>query len=194
MHDKQLENLARALLFLTLICETSLSKRERMELFLDLYANAMIRDKTDGYLQGVVNELIQLVTEDDRCNSVLKELVNFDQLKFKDRDEIEDIFSSWYSNHNYDIEKLRDQRLRAHFKERYDFRKNMCDWDFGFNLEKVAPMLSKKEYIAWRLTGVAFETRLAKNTIPNRTYSSYVPGKDVSVSLKINIMIVNLIL
>ena len=96
---------------------------------------------------------------------------------------MEDIFSSWYSNHNFDIEKLRDTRLRAHFKERYDFRKNMCDWDFGMNLEKCAPMISKKEYIAWRLTGVAFETRLAKNTIPNRTFSSYVPGKDVSNSL-----------
>ena len=67
LHDKQFENLARALLFLTLICETSFSKRERMELFLDLWGNCKIRDKTDAYLQGVVNELIQLVTEDERC-------------------------------------------------------------------------------------------------------------------------------
>ena len=58
MHDKQLENLARSLLFLTLICETSLSKRERMELFLDLYSNCMIREKTDAYLQSILNELI----------------------------------------------------------------------------------------------------------------------------------------
>ena len=67
LHEKNLENLARALLFLTLLCETSFSKRERQELFLDLYANCMIRDKTDAYLQGVVNELIQLITEDERC-------------------------------------------------------------------------------------------------------------------------------
>ena len=58
LHDKQIENLARSLLFLTIICETSLSKRERMELFLDLYSNALVRDKTDGYLQGILNELI----------------------------------------------------------------------------------------------------------------------------------------
>ena len=58
LHEKQFENLARALLFLTLVCETSLAKRERMELFMDLWGNCKIRDKTDAYLQGVVNELI----------------------------------------------------------------------------------------------------------------------------------------
>lgn len=81
-----------------------MSKRERMELFLDLYANCLIRDKTDAYLQGVLNELIQLVTEDERCQSVIKDIVSFDQLKFKDRDDLEDVFSSWYSTHPYDIE------------------------------------------------------------------------------------------
>jgi dynein assembly factor 3, axonemal len=173
--------LARSLLFLTLICETSLSKRERMELFMDLYANCMIRDKTDAYLQGVLNELIQLVTEDERCTSVLKKMVKFDQLKFKDRDEIEDIFSSWYSNHPFDVEKLRDDRLRGHFKDRYDARKNICDWDFSMYMKKLAPMMNNREYIGWRMTGTAFETRLASNNVPNRTFGSYVPGRDVSI-------------
>ena len=67
IHDTQLENLARALVFLTLICEVSFAKRERMELFMDLYGNCLIREKSNAYLQSIVNELIQLVTEDDRC-------------------------------------------------------------------------------------------------------------------------------
>jgi len=49
-----------------------------------------------------------LVTEDDKCKSVLKDLLNFETLKFKERDEIEDIFSSYLKAHSYDIEKLRD--------------------------------------------------------------------------------------
>ena len=72
IHDRQLENLGRALVFLTLICEVSFAKRERMELFLDLYGNCLVREKSNAYLQSIVNELIQLVTEDDRCQSVLK--------------------------------------------------------------------------------------------------------------------------
>lgn len=182
LHDKQYEVLARALLFLTLICETSLAKRERMELFLDLYGNCKIRDKTDAYLQGVINELIQLVTEDERCASVLTELVTFDQLKFKERDELEDIISSYYSTHEYDIEKFRDTRLRAHFKERYDVRKNIADWDYTFYIKKLCDKMNQREYISWRLRGIAFETRLASNNVPNRTFGSYVPGQSVSTA------------
>jgi hypothetical protein len=50
IHEKNLECIARDLLFLTLICETSYSRRERMELFMDLYANTMLREKTNAYL------------------------------------------------------------------------------------------------------------------------------------------------
>ena len=50
LHEKDLECLCRALLLLTVICETQLSQRERMELFLDLYANSMIRERTNAYL------------------------------------------------------------------------------------------------------------------------------------------------
>jgi len=31
------------------------------------------------------------------------------------------------------------------------------------------------------MTGVAFETRLTSNTIPNRTLSSFIPGKKVTI-------------
>jgi len=73
------------------------------------------------------------VTEDERCTSPLKGIVNFDNLRFKDRDEMEEIFSSYYKKHPFDMEKLRDQRLRHHFGERYDFRANGIDWDFNFS-------------------------------------------------------------
>jgi dynein assembly factor 3, axonemal len=50
IHEKNLECIARDLLFLTILCETGMSKRERMELFMDLYGNCNLRDKTDAYL------------------------------------------------------------------------------------------------------------------------------------------------
>jgi len=49
-----------------------------------------------------------LVTEDDRCPSVLKTLVKFDSLRFKDRDELEQVISSYYSVHEFDVEKCWD--------------------------------------------------------------------------------------
>lgn len=130
IHEKNLENIGRALLLLTLICETGLSKRERMEVFLDLWANTMLRDKTDAYLQGIVPELIQLVTEDERCTSVLKPILHLDTMKFAERDGLEDVLSSWLNVHPFDIEKLRDVRVRAHLGERYDHRQGVVDWDY----------------------------------------------------------------
>ena len=46
IHEKSKENLARVLLFLTLICETGMSTRERMEIFLDIYGNCLLRDRS----------------------------------------------------------------------------------------------------------------------------------------------------
>jgi len=127
------------LLFLTLICERHLSMRERQEIFLDLYGNSMIRDKTSNYLEGIVKELIQLVTEDDRCKSMIKSIIDFDQLRFKDRDELEEVISTYLKKHPFDMEKLRDQRLRHHFADRFDSRRNAVDWDYHYGIKLMAP-------------------------------------------------------
>ncbi len=43
------------------------------------------------------------MTEDDKCKSVLRDLVSFETIKFKERDEIEDIFSSYLKAHQFDV-------------------------------------------------------------------------------------------
>ena len=106
--------------------------------------------------------------------------MDFSTLKFKERDDLEEVVSSYYENHPFDIEQQRDMRLRAHFKDRYDARKNIIDWDFSFYVKKLCPEINNREYMAWRMQGTAFETRLANNSVPNRTFSSYVPGTSVS--------------
>ena len=58
-------------------------------------------------------------------------------MKFKDRDEMEEVFSTYLKKHAFDIEKLRDQRLRHHFADRYDFRRNVCDWDYHYGIKNM---------------------------------------------------------
>jgi dynein assembly factor 3 len=82
-----------------------------------------------------------LITEDDRCKSPIKDLINFDHLRFKDRDEMEDIVSSYMKKHPFEMEKLRDQRLRHYFGDRYDTRKNSIDWDLNFSITKFVCIL-----------------------------------------------------
>jgi dynein assembly factor 3 len=114
-----------------------------MEMYLDLYANSLIRDKTSAYLEDTARELIALVTEDEKkCKSVLKEVVNFETLRYKDRDDLEEIFSSYLTCHKFDIETLRDHRLRGHFCERYDHRRNLVDWDYNMSMKDYAPLVN----------------------------------------------------
>ncbi|CAI2366251.1 unnamed protein product [Moneuplotes crassus] len=177
IHETDPENLARDLLLLTIISETQLSFRERMELFTDLYGNTMIRSKTAQYLDDISVEVSRLITEHRKCKSVLMDLIDFDSLKFKERDEIEDIVNCWRLSVPFDIESLRDQRLRAYFKTRYDHRKNLIDWDYNFHIKKFTKFVDKDKYLKFRMTGVAFETRLADSKVSNRSMSSYVEGK-----------------
>ena len=72
--------------------------------------------------------------------------LGFESIKFKDRDEIEDIMSSWLTAHPFDIEQLRDTRLRAHFGKRYDFRRNLVDWDYNFGIKDFAKHVNQLEY------------------------------------------------
>jgi len=39
---------------------------------------------------------------------VLKQIVHLDALRFKERDELEDVISSYYNTHPFDIEKQFD--------------------------------------------------------------------------------------
>jgi dynein assembly factor 3 len=75
------------------------------------------------------------------------------------------------------MEKLRDQRLRNMFKERYDYRNNLVDWDFNMLLAEAAPIIHFFHYKEWRLKGLAFEQRFSTYTEPNRTLASYAPGR-----------------
>ena len=164
-------------MLLTVMSETNLSYRERSELFLDLYGNISIRDKSAEYLDQITIELSRLITEHRKNSSPLTDLIDFDNLKYKERDELEETIKAWHSKHEFDIEDLRDQRLRYHFKERYDARKNLVDWDFTFGISKIAKVVSSQQYKEFRMTGQAFEFRLDQGVSANRTMSSYIEGK-----------------
>lgn len=107
-----------------------------MELFFDLYGNCLVRQKSQQYVDQMLREFARLVTQDKRCKTAVGKMVDLSLLKFKERDELEDVFKSWSSKVPFDIEKYRDQRLRYHYKERYDYRLNMIDWDYQMDIAK----------------------------------------------------------
>lgn len=178
LHEISKEVLARNLFFIYLINDVSLSIKDRMELFLEIYGNCLIREKAAEYLTSASQELIKIVTA-HKAAGPLKAFFDFSALKFKDRDDLEEIFRVWNQNAEFDMVNLRDQRLRYHYKERYDHQDNLADWDYHWGYKDLAPTLNHRHYKSWRRNGVAYEYRLAPYNTANRTLAGYIPGRKV---------------
>lgn len=177
VYEREKEALARSILLLQVICESNIAYQERVDLFLDLWANAFLREKSSKFLDSLIPELDRLVCDNAKCQLPIKGLVDFSLLKYKERDDLCDIFKSWSSKVPFNMEELRDTRLRFHFKERYDFRKNIIDYDFHNGIKEEGPIISYPLYRDWRLNGIAFEQRFSSYIVANRTLSSYTDGK-----------------
>lgn len=176
-HETSKELICRALLLLHVLHEQNLNFDERVELFLDLYANALIKEKSAKYLSSVVSDLLNLIHDEPKTVTVLRQLVEFKHMKGEERDDLSEIVQSWNITVPFEMEKLRDQRLRYLYKDRYDYRANLIDWDYNMMIQEYAPVVHFYHYREWRQTGLAFENRYSTYVHPNRTLSSYIPGR-----------------
>ena len=61
---------------------------------------------------------------------LLARVLDFELLRFKQRDEVEACLKLWAEEAPFDAVALRDQRLRQNHGQRYDFRTNLADWDY----------------------------------------------------------------
>eukprot|EP00474_Spongospora_subterranea_P011383 CRZ11841.1 hypothetical protein [Spongospora subterranea] len=183
------ESLARDLLLLSIAMDTDIAETERSELFLECFANLMLREKTDAYLGQQTQKLIQNISNcienpGDRFFS----LVDLNNLKFKELDDLKSSLKSINDPPKCDIENLRDHRLRSYYAERYDVRQNLVDWDFVMNLKKKAMIVNKLHFTQWRMTGQAFEVRDSKYTIPNKTLLTYRNAKQKSNGKSVRVL------
>lgn len=80
-----------------------------------------------------------------------------------------------YKNDDGVVVQLREARLRHYYESRYDYRRNLIDWDYTMSLKSVerASVIHIKQYQEWRESGIAFEFGDQAYTVPNRTMASY---------------------
>ncbi|GMH71944.1 hypothetical protein TL16_g05790 [Triparma laevis f. inornata] len=171
--DTPTEVLARHFLLLQVLTDWEIPIRQRSILFLEIYGNSMIQDRTARYIEETARGLIELITDGDHP---LADVFNLSNLKFRDRDLIENSFKSWFCSEPFDMQGLRDQRLRHYYGDRYDVRKNVLDWDYQTRIKEVASIIHIKQYREWRNSGIAFEFGDATYNSPNRSMASYTAG------------------
>lgn len=77
---------------------------------------------------------------------------------------------------------LWDQRLRHHYKTRFDFKANLIDWDYQMVVRPSAGNIHSQEFRRWRTAGLAFEFGDETYTLPNRSMVSFVEGRERGLS------------
>ena len=177
IHENHRENLCRFLLFIHLLTDRTKSVIERVEMFMEIYGNTLLPSRTIDYINSTYKLLINFICNDKRVNLVYQKLFNFSGLLHKEIDEMCEIFMSYDSKVPYDIEKYRNDRVRYALKDRYDYRRNMYDWDYNMNMQKFAPIVRLQYYMYWRENGIAFVMRLNQYKFPNRTLANYIEGR-----------------
>ena len=136
VYEKVRENLARFIVLLNILNEKEISLRDRIELFMEIYGNSLLSSRTNEYLVNIIKKLTKFVCGDKNYKGPLSELIDLSNLSYKEKDEICEIFKSYDNKYNFDIDKYRDDRLRFMYKDRYDVRENLIDWDYSMNLNK----------------------------------------------------------
>ncbi|ORX50011.1 hypothetical protein BCR36DRAFT_327461 [Piromyces finnis] len=169
--ETQTSVLARDIILLSIILDWSenIGIQERVELFLEIYGNICVREKTEKFIKERAYDLIRTITDSDETKSKLSKIIDVSNLKFRERDDLEFVFKFWRSpKKNYEIQKYWDYRLRAFYKRRFDYIENVCDWDYQMKLNPRADMINLKEFTKWRRTGQAFEVRETLYDRPNK--------------------------
>lgn len=191
IYENNIENIARSIVFLYIIHDFNLNLKEKAEIFLEIYGNTLLSDKANSYLNNNYKNFVKILYNEKDINykdssvigiiKAINSIINLSYLNYKEIDAIQDIFNSYDNKYSYTIEKFREDRARYLYKERYNYRENLIDWDFTMNTKKFVPYMGYNIYKQFRLTGISFENRLSNYKYPNKTLSSYIPGRSVRI-------------
>lgn len=123
------ETIARQLFLLYVACqrEEELGLVQKTRYFMELYGNMIVRPAVANYLKTTAAGFVDMITNYD----VLKDTMPFVtlDLRYKERDYIENLFKFWSGNDNFDISVCWDRRVRKSLGVRYDNKKGAFDWD-----------------------------------------------------------------
>ncbi|OWZ04381.1 hypothetical protein PHMEG_00023724 [Phytophthora megakarya] len=174
--EKAIETLARNLLLIQVALDSDAPLRQRCNTFLEIFGNARVQERTSTYIEEQAKVLMNFVYND---HGPLAGLVDISHLKNRTHDDLIDSFRSWFQSVKFDVDSLRDHRLRHYYEVRYDYRDNLIDWDYTMKLKKIesASVIHIRQYRDWRNSGVAFEFGDQVYSTPNRTMAAYTEAK-----------------
>jgi len=175
--ERNSETIARELYHILLSTSFDLSPPERAELILDSYGNILVTEHTYSSIRKSAN-LIRNFFYGRESPFFFK--IDKHLLKLKECDELALIYKNWENDSGINFQKLFDERLREYYSERYEFRKNLVDWDYNMKLKDLgATLIYEQEFQKWRNEGIAFQMREGGHTMNNMTLITTLKGSIV---------------
>ncbi|XP_060528930.1 dynein axonemal assembly factor 3 homolog isoform X2 [Cylas formicarius] len=165
-----METVAKQLLLLNtaLQPESSIGLNQKTKIYMDLYGNALLRPSAARYLTNLAHDLLRMITDYDYLKKKMS-IVTLN-LKYKERDFIENLLKFWCSKNEFNIVDCWDRRLRKDLGVRYDSKLGAFDWDLHMRLHEVGgKQICAQEYRSFRLNGVAFSWLESEVSKPNRS-------------------------
>ena len=115
--EENTEVLARHFLLLHTFFDRNVPIRQRAALYLEIFGNALLQEKTAAYVQEKGKALAHLVLDGSpQCG--MDNIFDLSLLKQRDLDDLASVFESW--NQSKECNFNRDEILRHFYAERYD--------------------------------------------------------------------------
>ena len=151
--ESTVEIKARDILLLEVLNDFEVPIRQRANIFLEIYGNVKVQDRTNRYIEQLGYQLVDLVAHGQGRQ---EDVIDLSSLKYRETDELENVFKSYSRSNVFDIDSLWNQWLRAYYAERYDSRKSLADWDWQYSIRETASIVHLKLFKDWRMTYVLF--------------------------------------
>ena len=116
--ESPLEVLGRDLLQLQLICDNEMPIRQKANTFLEVFGNCKVQKRTALYIEVLGNRLKLLMKHMDKdkesmlSDNILDDIVDLSLLRYRERDELEAVFSNFSKSSVFKLDALLDQRFR----------------------------------------------------------------------------------
>ncbi|XP_018576816.1 dynein assembly factor 3, axonemal homolog [Anoplophora glabripennis] len=168
--DACMEHVARQLLLLNIALQPpeNLGLEQKTKIFMEIYGNTLVRPSTAKYLKSLASNLVKMVTDYDYLKSFMS-FINID-IKYKERDYLENLLKFWCGRDDYNICECWDRRLRKSLGIRYDSKIGAFDWDLHMRFHSIGgKQVCTQEYKNFRLNGVAFSWLESEVSKPNRS-------------------------
>lgn len=164
------ETIAKQLLLLNVALQSqeALGLTQRTRIFMELYGNTLLRPSTARFLTSTATNLVKMITDLEYMKEAMPN-VDLD-LKYKERDYMENLLKFWCSGDEFNVSDCWDRRLRRSLGVRYDNKIGAFDWDLHMRLRSVGGhQICNQEYHSFRSLGLAFTWLEFEASKPNRS-------------------------